>query len=240
MTQVQLSCQNVCMNYGNNLALNNVSFDVCRGDYICIVGENGSGKSTLLKGILGLISIKSGKVIFEDELKREKIGYLPQQTLASRDFPASVFEVVLSGCLGRRGGLPFYSKKEKDVALKNIRRLDVYDIKNKCYRDLSGGQQQRVLLARALCATQDILFLDEPITGLDPAMTSGFYQMIKMLNLEDGLTIIMASHDIHTAMHQADKILHLDSSVLFFGTAKDYANSDVSKKFLGGDHSGCV
>lgn len=221
------------MGYENNIALKNVNFDIEEGDYICIVGENGSGKSTLLKGLLGLMAPKEGKIEFNG-LESTEIGYLPQQTVVQRDFPASVYEIVLSGCLNKRGLNPFFSKKERKIADENIKKLGIDEIKNKCYRDLSGGQQQRVLLARALCATEKVLLLDEPVTGLDPLVTMELYDLIKRLNKENGVTIIMVSHDICCAVNNADKILHIDSGVKFYGTVSDYMKSDVSNGFVGG------
>lgn len=230
-----ISCKNITMCYENSIAIKDVSFDIQQGDYICIVGENGSGKSTLLKGLLGLMAPKSGTIEFNNGLKSTEIGYLPQQTVVQRDFPASVYEIVLSGCLNRRGLKPFFSKKEKAIAEENIRKMGIEEIKNKCYRDLSGGQQQRALLARALCATEKILLLDEPVTGLDPLVTAELYDLIKKLNKENGVTIIMVSHDISSAVNNADKILHMDSGVRFYGTVNEYIKSDASNKFIGGD-----
>ncbi|NLK69941.1 MAG: ATP-binding cassette domain-containing protein, partial [Clostridiales bacterium] len=157
-----INCSNITMSYEDNIVFKDLSFEVNKGDYLCIVGENGSGKSTLVRGLLGLKSPVSGKIEYGDGLKKTEIGYLPQQTSVQKDFPASVYEVVLSGCLNSRGIKPFYSKAEKNTALKNMKRLGIEDLKQKCYRELSGGQQQRVLLARALCATKKILLLDEP------------------------------------------------------------------------------
>lgn len=175
---ILLECRNVVMGYDGAAVVNSVSFELERGDYLCIVGENGSGKSTLLKGILGLIPLRGGSVGFSDGLKRTDIGYLPQQTQAQRDFPATVREVVLSGCLnGSRG--PFYSRADRNLANKNMEKLSVTDIARRSYRELSGGQQQRVLLARALCAAKELLLLDEPVTGLDPVVTAEFYRLIK-------------------------------------------------------------
>lgn len=230
-----ISCKNVTMCYEKNIALKDVSFSIEEGDYICIVGENGSGKSTLLKGLLGLMSPKSGDIEFNNGLKSNEIGYLPQQTVVQRDFPASVYEIVLSGCLNKRGFKPFFSQKEKKLADENIKKLGIEEIKNKCYRDLSGGQQQRALLARALCATEKILLLDEPVTGLDPIVTMEMYELINKLNKENGVTVIMVSHDISSAVHNADKILHMDSGVRFYGKVKDYIKSDVSNGFVGGE-----
>lgn len=160
----QLECKNVFVNYDSNVAVENVSFSIENGDYLCIVGENGSGKSTLIKAILGLEKIKSGEILFLSGLNKNEVGYLPQQTIVQKNFPASVYEVVLSGTLNSVGLKPFYSKKERELADENIEKLGLKEIKNKSYKELSGGQQQRVLLARALCATKKIIILDEPIT----------------------------------------------------------------------------
>ena len=200
-----------------------------------MVGENGSGKSTLIKGMLGLLKPTGGSLSVADELKRGGIGYLPQQTAAQKDFPATVQEVVLSGTLSRRGNRPFYSRAERKLAAHNLERLGIEHLKQKCFRELSGGQQQRVLIARALCATEQLLILDEPITGLDPSAIQDFYHLIKKLNKEDGITIIMVSHDIGNVISQANKILHLHRRVVFCGTAEAYRQSVAGKEFLGGD-----
>lgn len=175
---ILLACRDAVIGYDNTVAVNGVSFELERGDYLCIVGENGSGKSTLLKGILGLIPMRGGSVDFADGLRRTDIGYLPQQTQAQRDFPATVREVVLSGCLNGSKG-PFYSRADRSLANKNMEKLSITNIANRSYRELSGGQQQRVLLARALCAAKELLLLDEPVTGLDPVVTAEFYRLIK-------------------------------------------------------------
>lgn len=230
---ILLECRKVVMGYDGAAVVNSVSFELERGDYLCIVGENGSGKSTLLKGILGLIPLRGGSVGFSDGLKRTDIGYLPQQTQAQRDFPATVREVVLSGCLnGSRG--PFYSSADRNLANKNMEKLSVTDIARRSYRELSGGQQQRVLLARALCAAKELLLLDEPVTGLDPVVTAEFYCLIKKLNRDSGIAVIMVSHDIECAVENANKILHLgERGVEFFGTTEDYLKSDAGKRFAG-------
>ena len=223
-----LKCENVDFGYENQDAVSGVSMEVHTGDYICIVGENGSGKSTLMKGILGLLKPTGGRIEVSDELKRAGIGYLPQQTEAQKDFPATVFEAVLSGCLGKRGNRPFYSRREKEAALSNLKRLGIADLKRSCFRDLSGGQKQRVLIARALCATDRLLILDEPITGLDPSSIQDFYRLIKRLNQEEQVAILMVSHDMAN-------IVHLHQQVLFWGTTKEYVKSGISRKFLGGE-----
>ena len=227
-----IKCEHVDLGYENQDAVINVNMEVCPGDYLCIVGENGSGKSTLIKGLLGLLKPSGGKLTVAEELKTTGIGYLPQQTAAQKDFPASVREVVLSGCLSRRGRRPFYSKTEKDIASANMEKLGITQLANQCYRELSGGQQQRVLIARALCATRELLILDEPITGLDPMAIQDFYSMIRKLNREDKLAIIMVSHDLRNAVEEANKILHLQKQVLFYGPAHDYMNSKAAGHFF--------
>ncbi|MBR1854295.1 MAG: ABC transporter ATP-binding protein [Lachnospiraceae bacterium] len=216
--------------YEKRVILQPLNFAVERGDYLCIVGENGAGKSTLVKTLLGLLEPMGGEILLGDELKRNEIGYLPQQTIVQRDFPASVREIVLSGCQSRCGLRPFYNKEEKALAAENMERMGITALADQCYRELSGGQQQRVLLARALCATQKVLLLDEPVSGLDPKVTAELYELIYQLN-RDGITIIMISHDIAAAVRYASHILHIGSSV-FYGSVGDYAQSDMGKFFL--------
>ncbi len=225
-----LTVQNLSLGYDSQTLLKDLNFSVDAGDYLCIVGENGSGKTTLMKTLLHLQKPISGEILTGDGLKTNEIGYLPQQTVVQKDFPASVREIVLSGCQGRCGLRPFYNKAEKTLALKNMERMDIVPLANRCYRDLSGGQQQRVLLARALCAAERILLLDEPVSGLDPKVTTEMYSLISKLN-KDGVTIIMISHDISAAVRYATHILHIGASV-FFGTRDEYMNSDIGKFFL--------
>jgi len=211
-----------------------LNFDVQSGDYLCVVGENGSGKSTLMKGILGLINPKEGEISFGDGLQQQQIGYLPQQNSAQKNFPASVYEVVLSGRLNSRGLLPFYSRHDRQIVAENIEKLGIVSIKDKSFRELSGGQQQRALLARALCATKKALLLDEPAAGLDPLVTSELYAVIKSLSAESGITIIMISHDIRAATEYASHILHLQNKQLFFGRTDEYLQTDTGKLFSAG------
>lgn len=215
-----IEVKNAALGYDGKIVLDNLNFEVNSGDYLCIIGENGSGKSTLMRTILGLKSPLGGEIIFGDGLKKNEIGYLPQQTVVQRDFPASVWEIVLSGCLNKCGLKPFYTKENKALAKKNMERMNITSLAKRCYRELSGGQQQRVLLARALCATEKILLLDEPVSGLDPKVTAEMYELIKELN-EQGLTIIMISHDMQAALKYASHILHVGANT-FFGTKQDY------------------
>lgn len=226
-----LTCSNIALGYEGKRIVEDLNFSVNTGDYLCIVGENGSGKSTLMKTLLNLKSPMEGNIVIGDGLKQEEIGYLPQQTVVQKDFPASVREIVLSGCLNRCGIRPFYSKEEKQLAIKNMERLGISHLAKKCYRELSGGQQQRVLLARALCATRKLLLLDEPVAGLDPKAMADMYQLIESLNSKDGITVIMISHDIKAAVKYASHILHISNKPLFYGEKKDYIVSDIGKHF---------
>lgn len=228
-------CKDVTLGYENKVVAKNLNFKIDQGDYLCVVGENGTGKSTLIKTLLGLIKPLNGEVIANVQGKNHKgVGYLPQQTQAQKDFPASVWEVVLSGVLNNDHRCPFYNKKDKAEAEKNMEKLNILDLKKRCYRELSGGQQQRVLLARALCATDSVLILDEPVTGLDPAASIELYETIKDLNKKENVTIIMVSHDIKNALNYATHILHLEQENDFFGTVEEYKKSNVSNMFLGG------
>ena len=226
----QLTVKDLALGYEGHVIRQNVNFSIDQGDYLCIVGENGSGKSTLMKTILGLQKPLGGSILFGDGLRNNEVGYLPQQTQVQRDFPATVWEIVLSGCQARVGGRPFYGKAEKELARKNMERMRVTEFAKRCYRELSGGQQQRVLLARALCATQKLLLLDEPVAGLDPKVTAEMYSLIEQLNRE-GVTIIMISHDIGAAVHYANKILHVGST-MFFGPTEEYRHSAIGSRFL--------
>ena len=228
----QITCKNLTLGYENRAIQENLNFSINAGDYLCIVGENGSGKSTLMKTLLHLQPPISGTIELGDGLRKNEIGYLPQQTLVQRDFPASVKEIVLSGCQGRCGWRPFYNKEDKEIARKAMGKMMIQDLQDRCYRELSGGQQQRVLLARALCAAKKILLLDEPVSGLDPKVTAEMYQLIQDLNKKDGITIIMISHDIEAAVRYATHILHIGESC-FFGTKKQYLNSSLGRHFTG-------
>ena len=233
----QLTCQNLSVGYDGKPVLQDLNFEVFAGNYLCIVGENGSGKSTLMKTILGLQPPISGRILTGDGLRKNEIGYLPQQTQVQKDFPASVREIVLSGCQGRCGIRPFYNKEEKRIAEESIQKMQIESLSKRCYRELSGGQQQRVLLARALCATQKMLLLDEPVSGLDPKVTAEMYALIEKLNREDGITVIMISHDIAAALKYASHILHIGDAV-FFGTKAEYLKSPQGRLFSaekGGD-----
>lgn len=228
----QLRCEDLTLGYEGKEIVRGLSFSVSKGDYVCIVGENGSGKSTLVKVLLGLHAPLSGEVKKARELAHG-IGYLPQQTAVQRDFPASVEEIVLSGFAGRMGLRPFYTQRERERARANMERLGVASLAGRCYRELSGGQQQRVLLARALCATGELLLLDEPVAGLDPKATAELYAIIEELNRKDGITVLMVSHDIATALTYADRILHIGHEV-FFGSREEYLDSSLGRAFATG------
>ena len=233
----QLTCQNLTVGYDGKPVLQGIHFEISAGDYLCIVGENGSGKTTLMKTLLGLQPPIGGSILTGDGLQRNEIGYLPQQTPVQRDFPAYVREIVLSGCQGRCGLRPFYSRAEKRLAEENIRKMRIEPLAKRCYRELSGGQQQRVLLARALCATRKMLLLDEPVSGLDPKVTAQMYGLIEKLNREDGITVVMISHDIAAALRYASHILHIGDTV-YFGTRAEYLQSPQGQLFHSGKGGG--
>ncbi len=224
-----LECKDITLGYGNKVVANGINFSVYEGDYLCIVGENGAGKSTLIKTLLGLQKQLSGTITAGQGFTRTGIGYLPQQTLVQKDFPATVEEIVLSGCQNRLPLIPFYSKKDKERALQAMKMLEIANLKKRCYRELSGGQQQRVLLARALCAADNVLLLDEPVTGLDPSVTEELYSIIQNLN-KKGMTIIMVTHDVKAALDYSRHVLYIGKEH-FWGERDAFANGMLTKRF---------
>ncbi len=228
-----ITCENVDLGYDGVIIAKDIDFSIKQGDYLSIIGKNGSGKTTLLKALLRLKNPIKGKVIYGDDLKQSDIGYLAQQTQIQKDFPASVFEVVLSGRASKRGYNTFYSKQDKKFALDKMDLLGIAELKGKSYRDLSGGQQQRTLLARAMCAAGRILFLDEPVTGLDPVVTTEFFNIINQMHI-GGMTIVMVSHDIHCAVKYSNRIIQMDGKILFDGTVDEYKSSNIGAEFIGG------
>ncbi len=224
-----IACENLSIGYDNRFVAKDINFLVNKGDYLCILGENGAGKSTLMKTVLGLIKPISGKIFTGDALLANEIGYLPQQNIIQKDFPASVYEIVISGNLNKHKFLPFYIKKDKERAEKNMEKMGILSLKNKSYRELSGGQQQRVLLARALCATTDLILLDEPVSGLDPAATETMYKVFEELNNE-GISIIMISHDMRS-LNFASHVLYIGKEK-FFGRVDEFKSSKVYARLL--------
>lgn len=229
-----IKIDNLTLSYENMTVIENLTFEVADGDYLCIVGENGSGKSTLVKALLSLKKPEKGSIEFGEGLKKNEIGYLPQQTLAQKDFPASVYEVVISGCLNSRGIRPFYSAKERKKALETMELLGITDLKNRSYRDLSGGQQQRVLLSRALCATKKLILLDEPVAGLDPIVTAELYDLIDKIN-KSGVTVIMVTHDLSAALKCSKHILCMTEAEWFFGGREEFLKSKFADFMRGGE-----
>ena len=234
MKNTLIKCDDITLGYENMTVLEHVTFELNEGDYLCIVGENGAGKSTLIKCLAGLKKPMEGEIKFSDKITRRDVGYLPQQTAIQRDFPASVREVVTSGCLNNSRLLPFYSKADRERAAKHMSELGITELADKSYRELSGGQKQRVLLARALCASNKMLILDEPVTGLDPIVTGEIYSIIKQINKKYRMTIIMVSHDVNNAVNSANKILHIKNTVQFFGDTDEYVRSKIGREFIGG------
>jgi zinc transport system ATP-binding protein len=225
-----LACRNASFSYAGSAgkaAVENVSFQIDPGDYLCVVGENGSGKSTLMKGLLGLLPPSCGQI--DLSVSRTEIGYLPQQAAARRDFPASVEEVVLSGSLNRHGFFSFFSRQDRARANEAMERLGVAAQAHASYRELSGGQQRRVLLARALCSAGKLLMLDEPAAGLDPLVASEMYSLLEGFN-RDGMTLVMISHDLKSALRYGNKVLHLRRKPLFYGKIQEYVKTDFYRR----------
>ena len=229
-----IRCSDVTLGYEGVTAVSHLSFTVEEGDYLCIIGDNGTGKSTLIRAILGLKRTSGGEITYEAGLRQNQIGYLAQQTEVQKDFPASVWEVVLSGCLNRKGIVPLYTPGDQKRAASALETLSIVNLKNKCYRELSGGQQQRVLLARALCAADRLFALDEPTTGLDPNMTTEFFAFMQRLNQTKGTAVVMVTHDTHCAVKYAKHILQLTAADYFFGTKEEYLDSAIGRKYIGG------
>ncbi len=228
----QIICQNLSIGYEGRAICQNINCSVGKGEYLCIVGENGCGKSTFMRTLLRLQQPVSGKILLGDGLEEHEIGYLPQQTVIQKDFPASVREIVLSGCQNHCGLRPFYNRKEKQHAEEMMEKMKIAHLSGQCYRELSGGQQQRVLLARALCAAKKILLLDEPVSGLDPKATEEMYHLLEQLNHDDKMTVIMISHDIKAAVTYASHILYLGNP-MFYGTKEKYLEQEMDKELLG-------
>ena len=218
----QIKCENVSLGYEGRTICEHLDFEINKGDYVCIVGENGSGKSTLMKALLSLKSPLSGNIIFGEQLSRRDIGYLPQQSEAQKDFPASVEEVVLSGCVSSLGKRCFMGKSQRLDAIQNMKTMGIYELSKQSYCNLSGGQQQRVLLARALCCAKSVLLLDEPVSGLDPQAAANMYSLIHHLNKHTGITVIMVTHDIENALCDANKVLYMSDCPKFFRSVDDY------------------
>lgn len=230
-----IELNNVTLSYDGHIAVENATLCVNSGDYIAVVGENGSGKSTLIKAMAGLIRPQSGSII-RPELKKHSLGYMPQSTAVQKDFPATVEEVVFSGLLPTKGFLPFYIKEQKERAYANMKLLHVQDLRKKSFRELSGGQQHRALIARALCATEQILLLDEPASVLDPMVTHELYDLLHELNEARKITVVMVSHDIHCAIEQSKKILHMHRRVLYFGETAAYRDTELCRQMIGSCH----
>ena len=218
----QIICKDVTVAYDGRTVLDNINLEISKGDYLSIIGENGTGKSSFVKALLGLIRLNKGEIVFADGLEKDQIGYLPQQTVVQSDFPASVYEVVLSGCINRKGAHPFYSKEDRKRADDALKKINAFSLKKECFRELSGGQQQRVLIARALCATGQVLLLDEPTAALDPVVSNELYRAISHLNKDHKVTVILITHDLDAATKNSNKILKLEPNGYEFMTTAEY------------------
>jgi zinc transport system ATP-binding protein len=228
---MSICCQNVSLGYEGHIVAYGINFTLEAASFLLIAGENGSGKTTLVKGLLRLLTPMEGTISFSPEFKKARTGYLSQQTAAKQDFPAGVLEIVLSGSLGKKGLWPFYSQADKREAEEKLSLLGIADLKNCCFRELSGGQQRRVLLARSLCAAEKLLVLDEPFAGLDPLISAELNLLLKKINSEMGITVIMVSHDIPAA-DCATHVLHMQRKQIFFGSMAEYRASETGRNFF--------
>ncbi|OOB77924.1 MAG: ABC transporter [Epulopiscium sp. Nele67-Bin002] len=208
----QIICKNLEIGYDRKVIMGPLNIIINEGDYWCITGANGAGKTTFIKTLLNLTPIIGGAINLQNELKQIDIGYLPQQKPYQKNFPASVEEIVRSGFLNKINIRFYYNHHEKELAKTTITKLGIAGLEKRAYGSLSGGQQQRVLLARALCASSKVIILDEPIAGLDPVATQEMYSVIRKLNQEENITIIMISHDILHATADAKQMLHFDGN----------------------------
>ena len=229
MKHIQIN--DLTLGYGTRKIIKNLSLTINKGEYIYVIGENGVGKSTLIKGLIGTLKPIKGSIKFDENFKKNDIGYIPQLNTSMKNFPASVLEIVLSGTINSNVFSVFYKKSEKELTKKVLKELNIYDLKDKCFKELSGGQQRKVLLARAMTSTSKILIMDEPVTGLDPKATSNFYELIKKLNKENNITVIVVSHDIKSAAKYADKILHIHNDGYCFGTVDEFKSNIISEYF---------
>lgn len=217
--------ENVQIGYVNKVICENINLEIEDGDYVTIFGDNGSGKTTFLKTLVGIIPNLKGKIIYDKTIDPKAIGYLPQSTNVRSDFPASAFEIVLSGCIKKLGRLPFYRRKDKEYALEVMKIFNISRLAGRPFRELSGGQQQRVLLARAYCSMKKILVLDEPFTGLDPYSVKQLIQTLDTLN-KQGITIIIVSHLVNAALECSKKIVQISKEDVFCGTPEEFKKKE--------------
>lgn len=212
--------------YEGRSVISGLSLQIHSGDFLCIIGENGSGKTTLTNALLGLKSPSSGSMELCG-LKRNEIGVLLQRTDVQSDFPALVGEVVLSGRVGKKRGIAMYTRHDRQVAFENMEKLGITSIADKSFRTLSGGQQQRALLARALCAAEKLIVLDEPAASLDPKACADMYSLIRDINANEGMAVIMVSHDIRCAREYATHVLHIDKGAHRMYTREEYLRENT-------------
>ena len=213
LRKMLIECRGLKVGYSMPTAISCPDFTVGTGDFLCILGPNGAGKSTLVKTLAGLIPPLAGEIVAAG-LADGGTGYLPQRSPLQDDFPATVREVVRTGCQSLRGLRPFFSRAEKDMAEQALDRFGLKELARHPYRALSGGQRQRVLLARALCVPRRLLLLDEPTAGLDEHAVSILYESLSSLQA-DGLSIVMVTHE-RTPVHKlASHVLRLGARAVF-------------------------
>ena len=234
-----LSVKNLYCGYGSVEVLSDVSFDVEKGDYIGLAGPNGAGKTTLVKTVLGLSEKFKGIIkLFGQDLKSfdgwGRVGYLSQRVTAFNPlFPAAVKEVVGLGLLSQKEFPKRFGRADDAKIMQSLDLMGISDLHRKPVSDLSGGQQQRVFLARALVSNPELLILDEPGTALDPQSREDFFEFIKKLNRDKGITVILITHDTAQIGQYANKLLYMDKKVVFYGSFSDFCRSAEMHQYFG-------
>ena len=217
--------------------LENVDLNIHKGDYLGVIGPNGGGKTTLIKIMLGLLMPKIGVVkMFGEDIQSfedwSKVGYVPQKVINfDVNFPATVFEVVAMGRYGKRGLFKSLTKEDKRIIGDSLKQVEMFEFKNRIIGDLSGGQQQRVFIARALAGQPEVIFLDEPMAGVDSLAQDQFYQLLKKLNHELGLTLVFISHDIEAVVNEVTEIAFVNRKLSYDDDPKSFVKEEMKKLY---------
>lgn len=234
-----IEVKNVSFAYQDENVLEDISLNVHQGDYLGIIGPNGSGKTTLLKIMLGLLTPSHGTVeLFGQDIRsfREwsKIGYVPQKaTHFDVTYPATVYEVVAMGRYGKRGLFHWLNAHDHHIIRESLKQVDMLDYKDRIIGDLSGGQQQRVLIARALATQPEVILLDEPTVGVDVQTQESFYTLLKKLNHEYNLTLVLVSHDIQVVAAQATELACVNKTLMYDDDPQNFLKSNKLKELYG-------
>lgn len=228
----------ICFSYGYEEVIKDVSLQIHKGDYVGIIGPNGGGKTTLLKLMLGLLKPTDGTVrLFNKDIKNftawSKIGYVPQKRTIETSFPVTVEEVVAMGRYGKRGLFRFLNKLDLEKTHQALRYVDLLEYKNRLISDLSGGQQQRVFIARALAGEPEIIFLDEPTVGVDIKTQKEFYSLLRKLNHELKLTLVLVSHELDVVAHEATELGYINRTLEYYGDPDEFLKGAYFHELIG-------